>query len=288
MKRFLSIILIGSIVFTLAGCALFRDPTKSWEKAVAKQEAASKNVTLNEQKTVSQGRNYVYGVKLALDADPSTNRFHEVANILNSKALEVLGTPNMEEANALRIMVANLISTNQALIAKGNKQLAALDAQVIDLQNENSDLKSSLIRAQKRLLDVGTSNTSFASNWTGMMKIFWYAFYFIIAGFVIKILAAVVPPPYNSIIAIISIPLGLVMKMIKAFVPEATKAAGMVAETTYNNTKLALSHVVESIEEYKKDNPDETTKLATLLKENTSKEVTRPVITEVKKQMGYV
>lgn len=268
-------------------CALFRNPDKSWNKATDKLNAASSAINRNTSDIVDAGKGYVYGTKIALAADPSTNKFHEVATLLNDKAVETLGAPKIEEVDALRVLVSNLLSTNVALVAKGEKQLLTLDAKVIDLQNENLSLKKDLDKAEKKVIDIGTVNAGYASKWTSMIKIFWYAVYFVVTGFVIKIVAAVVPPPYNSIISIVSIPLGLIMKSIKAFVPEATKTAGVIAESTYNNTSLALKHVVEAIESHKKDNPVEAEKLGEYLKESTSKEVTRPIIYDIKKSLKF-
>lgn len=288
MKKFLNILIILCLVSVVSSCALFRNPDKAWENATSKVETATKAIDKNDTAILEKGKGYVYGTKIALAADPSTNKFHEVATILNDKAVETMGNPQLEEINSLRIMVANLLSDNTNLVVKGEKQLLSLDKKVIELQKENGLLQERLIRAEKKVIDVGTVNAGFASKWTSMIKIFWYAIYFIIAGFVIKIVAAVVPPPYNSIISIVSIPLGLVIKSIKSFVPEATKAAGVVTSEIYDNTKLALSHVVEAIEENKRDNPDSGANLAKYLKDVTSKEVTRPVITAIKKEMGYV
>ena len=287
VKKFFNIYLILSLSLIVSSCALFRNPDKSWNNAKSKLDNSVLAIQKNDNLIAEQGKAYIYGTKLALYADPSTNKFHEVATVLNDKAIETLGTPKMEEINMLRIMVANLLSTNSILSIKGEKQLQALDSKIINLQDENESLKLNLAKAEKKIIDVGTVNAGYASKWTSMIKIFWYAVYFVVAGFVIKIVAAVVPPPYNSIISIVSIPLGLVIKSIKAFVPEAIQTAGVVKESLYNNTKLALENVVAAVENHKKDNPQDAEKLAEYLKDTTSKELTRPIIYDIKRGLKF-
>jgi hypothetical protein len=286
MRKFLNIIIIASML-TFTSCALFRNPFKDWNKATDKQAQVEKKIEKNDDETVKKGINYVYANKLALDADPSTNKYHHVESMMTDKALLTLGPPTMQDENAIRLMVSNLLSEDKAIILKGEKQLAEMDAKVIYLQEQNSKLQDSLAKAEQKVLEVGKTNSGLAQKWADLVRYFWYVIYIIIAGFVIKILAAVVPPPYNSIISIISLPLGLVIKGIKAFVPEATEAAGVIASKTYENTQLALKHVVESIEEHKKNNPEEAKKLLAILTDTTSKEVTRPIIDATRKELGY-
>jgi hypothetical protein len=194
----------------------------------------------------------------------------------------------MEEVVYLKEMVNNLLNTNKNIILKGESQLADLDQAVINLQQENKKLKSTLESTQEKLISVGLVNAGYASKWTSLVKIFWWGVYLVIAVFAIKILSAVLPPPYNSIVGIVAVPIGLVIKGIQGMFPEAKKAAGVVAVGAYDNTKLALEHVITAIEEAKRDKPDMMKELTPYLKDNTSTEVTRPLITDVKRELGYV
>lgn len=288
-KYFLPLLL----VLTLAGCALFRNPDKAWTKATAKVEAVQAKIDANKDDTIEKGRNYVYGVKLALDADPSTNRSYQVAYLLNGKAIEVLGTPKMEDANALRAMVANLMATNRLVIERGQRQLAAMDEQVITLQKQNEQLVERLDKANDKLIAVGTENAGYASKWTTIVKFVWYAIYFVIAAFVFKILAVVVPPPYNSIFGIVDFVLGGIVRFVFKLAPKAMETAKVVTQ----DYKTGLEHVVTSIEDAKtkidaKNAPDGTqsaglTQLKTELKTNTDA-ITKTLINRTKEELGYI
>lgn len=272
----------------LVGCALFRDPTGSWNKATNKVEAVQSAINKNEDATTAAARTYVFATQEALNADPSTNRAHEVASDMNEKALVTLGPPSMQEVVYLKEMVKNLLATNTATILRGEEQLADLDAQVIKLQKENQKLQTNLEKAEAKVISVGTVNAGYASKWTAIVKVFWWIVYGFIAVIIIKVLSAVLPPPYNSIVSIIAVPIGLIIKGIQGCVPEAKKAAGVVAAGTYDNTKLALQNVIEAIEEAKRDKPHIVQEIVPYLKDATNKEITRPLITDVKREMGYV
>lgn len=286
MKLF-NILILAAMLSLGTGCVLFRNPDKSWDKATAKQVAVENKIQKNENKQLQEGRNYVYATKLALEADPNTNQFHAIETKLNDKAGVVLGPPTMEDENALRVMVANLLSTNQSLIAKGEKQLAERDARVIDLQQENAALRGKLEKAEAKVIEVGTTNAAYASSWTTLMKFVWGAIYLVIGVFVIKLLAVVLPPPYNSIVGLIAVPIGIITKALHAFVPEAKKTAGVVASQVYDNTKLTLEHIITAFEEAKTRKPDVMKELSPFLKEETSSEISRPLITDIKRELGY-
>lgn len=284
--------LVFSIIFvillSLVGCALFRNPTASWDKATQKVEQVQNKIDTNKDNQTEVARQYVYSTHLALRADPSTNVAHDVAVDFNDKAVATLGTPEMAEIIQLRAMVNNLLSTNKALVVRGEKQAQALDQQLIELQTENGALMMKLDKAEKKVIEVGTTNAGYASKWTSLVKIFWWIVYGFIAVFVIKILSAVLPPPYNSIVSIVAVPIGLVVKAIHGIFPEAKAAAGVVAVKTYDNTKLALEHIITAIEEAKRDKPEVVAQVVPYLKNETSVEVTRPLITDVKRELGYV
>jgi len=282
------LLIIVMVVPMLSGCAMFRNPLGSWNKATDKADAAAAEVQKNEDKQVDSARNYVYGTQLALEANPQTNRATEVASSLNERAMLTLGPPEMESALKLQAMVDNLLSTNKAIILKGEKELANMDAQIVDLQKENASLQLKLDKAEQKVESIGQVNAGLAQKWASLVKIFWWIVYGVIAVFVIKILSVVLPPPYNSIVSIIAVPIGLVIKGIHGIVPEAKKAAGVIAEGTYNNTKQTLQHIITAIEEAKRDKPETVKEIVPYLQQETSSEVSKPLITDVKRELGYV
>jgi hypothetical protein len=242
---FLTICMIISSL--LVGCALFRDPTGSWNKATDKVEAVQKAIDKNEDARTTAARNYVYATQVVLKDDPSTNRHHEVASDLNEKALVTLGPPSMADVVYLQAMVKNLLATNTAIIIRGEQQLAELDNTVIALQKANAKLQLNLEKAEQKVLDVGTTNAGFASKWTTLMKFFWWIVYAFVGAIIIKILAVLVPAPYNSFFGIIDYVIGGFIRFIFKLAPKAMETAKVVG-TEY---KVAMEHVVTSIEDAK-------------------------------------
>ena len=257
-KNFFPILLMVILVATAPGCALFKNPFKSWTKAETKVETTQKAVATNQEEIVKQGKNYVYATKLALDADTSTNQVHDVEVQLNDKAIATLGTPTMDQIVVLQAMVKNLLSTNQILVAKGEKQLAAQDAMVANLQSVNSELLGKLDVATKKLTEVGTTNAGLAQKWNDVVKVFWWIVYAFIFVAVIKVLAVVLPPPYNSIVGIIAVPIGLFTKLIHSLVPEAKAVAGVVSSEYKTTTEQLLT----AIQKLKDANPTQHTEIS--------------------------
>lgn len=285
--RLLNITLISALLLFNTSCVFFRNPDKAWNKAVDKTELVQDKIQKNEDSQLQQGRNYVYATKVALELDPSTNQFNNVETTLNDRAGIVLGQPSVEDAVTLRTMVENLLSTNQTLVAKGEKQLATQDKKIIALQEANVSLQTQLDKANAKVIEVGDTNAVYASHWTSLTKIFWGIIYLVIGVFIIKLLAVVLPPPYNSIVGLIAVPIGLVTKALHAFVPEAKKTAGVIATGVYDNTKSTLKQIIAAIEEAKNRKPEVGEELKPFLKDETNREVSRPIIEQIKQELGY-
>lgn len=284
MKQFFNILLLSAILFGGSGCALFRNPTKSWTKATTNVEEKQKALDANQDATVEQSKNYVYATKLALQADPATNRYHEVETKLNDRAVATLGTPQMEEIVKLEAMVKNLLSTNQQIIIKGEKQLAEQDSVVKDLQSENTDLKAQLGDAQEKLVKVGTTNAGLAQKWATVMKIFWWCVYGAIFIVVIKVLAVVLPPPYNSIVGIIAMPIGIITKLLHSLVPEAKAVAGVVSA----EYKTGTQDLVSIIQKLKESHPELRKEIGDAVYAGTDSTTSAVAINKAKSDLGIV
>ena len=284
MNRIICIVLMLGLMWGGTGCALFRNPSKSWDKATAKAEVAQNKVDANEKAQIEKGKGYVYATKLALDADPSTNRFHEVESLLNDKALVTLGNPTMEEENALRLMVSNLLSTNQQLVVKGHKELAAKDAEVIALQQQNATLQTSLDKANEKVIAVGTTNAGLAQKWATVMKIFWWCVYGVIFIIVVKVLAVVLPPPYNSIVGIIAMPIGVITKLLHSLVPEAKAVAGVVSA----EYKTGTQDLVAIIQKLKETHPELRKEISDAVYAGTDSTTSAIAINKAKSDLGIV
>lgn len=284
MNRIICIVLLLGIMYGGSGCALFRNPLKSWTKAETKVEEKQKKIDTNQDAITDQGKNYVYATKLALQADPSTNVYHKVETQLNDKAVATLGPPDMAEIVRLEAMVNNLLSTNQALVTQGQKQLATQDALVVNLQTQRDSLQGQLDTAQAKLTKVGTENAGLAQKWATLVKIFWWIIYGIIFVFVIKILAVVLPPPYNSIVGIIAMPIGIVTKLLHSLVPEAKAVAGVVSA----EYKTGTQDLVSIIQKLKEAHPELRKEIGDAVYAGTDSTTSAIAINKAKSDLGIV
>ena len=284
MKKFIQISLIAAMLMTLTGCALFRNPLAGWAKATTKVESVQQKQDANQDALVEKGKNYVYGTKLVLDADPSTNVYHSLATEFNDKAIATLGTPTMDQITMLQTMVKNLLSTNTQLIIKGEKQLASMDAKVADLQEVNKELDQQLNKANQKLEAVGTANAGLAQKWANVVRWVWYFIYGAIFVAIIKVLAVVLPPPYNSIVGLIAVPFGLVSKLIHSLIPEAKAVAGVVSE----NYKTATEDLVSTIQKLKDAHPELHKEISATVLASTDSNTSAVAINDAKTSVGLV
>ncbi len=267
------------LILCLSSCST---PIGKFFSKTKKVEDVKRDISKNEDKTVEVGKTYIYGADYTLSLDPNPNRYNEVAKGFTQRSLLTLGNPSMEEANELREIVKNLISTNQSLIIKGQKALAEKDEKVADLQKENNELLEKLGVQEAKLNAVNAENAKLATTWKRITSSFWWIVWIVVIGFVLSILGKVLPPPYNSIAMIVAAPVGLVIRFFIGLLPSAKKAAGVVAEKTHEESQSALEKLVLSINELKKQNPKAFEELSPILKDKTT-DATRTKIDEIKK-----
>ena len=90
-----------------------------------------------------------------------------------------------------------------------------------------------------------------------------YAF---VGMFILRIVSAACPPPYNNIAQVIAIPFTWVIHLFKMLIPEAIHVAGWV-ESEY---KVATSDLVNAIHEIKSSNPTLHSDISSIVASNTS------------------
>lgn len=252
MKKILLFSVLLAVLGVSTGCVLFRNPMKNLANANAKIEKTENKIDVNTDKIIEQGRKYVYATKISLELDPSTNKLHELASDFNEKALITLGNPSMEAIVVLREMVDNLISTNKSLVAQGEVKLKELDKTIIKLQTEKTGLETLLTEAQNKYEKVAKENSGLAQNWARIMKIFWGVIYLIVGTFILRLISAILPPPYSSISFLFSIPISLITKVLHGFAPEAKEMAGVVSK----EYKDATQQLVATLQNLKDLHPE--------------------------------
>ena len=283
MKRVICILLILIISSSITGCSVFKNPKNSWDKANAKVVKTEQKLTANDKEIINQAKQYIFAADISLKADKNPNKNSIIAESFADRAILTLGPPTMDESSVLRTMVNNLLATNKQIVAKGERQLANLDAQLADLQNINNKLQETLNTAEAKVFRIGETNSAMANKWNMLMRVFWWTVYAIIAAFVIKILSIILPPPYNSVFGIVDYILGGLIRFIFKLAPKAMETAKVV-KVDY---QTALNHVVTSIEDVKAKNPLSSSPLINELKSNTD-ENSKKLITQTKQNLGYI
>ncbi|MEK6879992.1 MAG: hypothetical protein AABY22_10310 [Nanoarchaeota archaeon] len=280
-KLFLVYVLI---IFTGLFCSSCQSPMFKWLKTEKNVQETKQNISKNKDNTVDAAKGYIYGANYSLKLDPNPNKYSEVAEKFTERATDVLGPPQLEEIIILKQIVNDLLSTNQSIIIRGEKELAEKDSQAINLQQENQELKEELTENEAKRDKVSFTNASLANKWVSIKRIFWWIVWAFIGITLLRIFSAIVPPPWNSVGFIVDYIFGGLIRGIFAILPKAKDTAKVVNQE-YNTT---LSHIVEAIQEVKNKDNDTFKKLEPYLKDVTNKEVSRPLIEKTKQNLGYI
>lgn len=285
MKRsVINLLCVFPLIFFILGC---QTPIgKFFSKSSDVQEVKNK-IVQNDNSQVDKAKGYVYGADISLKLDPQPNKYSDTAQKFTDRARLTLGEPSMLEATQLREIVKNLVSTNEALQLKGEKDLAFKDKEVMNLQSKNLELEGKLAIQQKKLDEVNQENAKLATTWKKITTGFWWIVWIIGIGFVINTIGHALPPPYNNIAAIIGLPIGFLIKLISGLVPSAKNFAGTVATQTYSESKDTLEKLVLAIEDIKKKKPDLFAAIEPTLKDKTT-EQNRAVILDIKKDYSLI
>lgn len=275
-------LLAFSIFFV--GC---QTPIGKWFKAEKSVETTKKEIVKTDDSLNRKVIEYIYGADFTLSLAP-TNRYVEVAKGFTERGLATSGYPSLEETLQLKQIVQDLLSTNRAERIKGEKALADKDEIIIELQQQKVDLNERLVAKEEKLAAVNAENAKLATTWKKITTGFWWIIWIFVIGFVLSILGKILPPPYNSIAAIVAAPIGLFVRILQGIAPSIRSFAGVVPSVTHDATQLTLEKLVLSIEELKKTKPSAFAELEPILKNKTDAETTRPQINAIKQDYGLV
>lgn len=282
MKKYLfSCILIFSLLFT--GC---KTPISQWFKASKSVETTKKEIVKTDDAIMKKVTEYLYGADFTLSLAP-TNRYTEVAKNFTERGLVTGGYPSMAETLILQKIVKDLVSTNQEIVLRGEKALKVKDQEVIDLQVQNKELQEKLSKQEEKLATVNAENAKLANTWKKITTGFWWILWILGIGFVLNVICHALPPPWNNIAAIIGLPIGLLIKIIKGLVPSAISFGGVVSDTVHKQSQDTLEKLVLAIEEIRKNDPDTFKNIEPVLKDKTTPE-TRSKIIDIKKDYGMI
>lgn len=283
-------VLVGLVSLLLAftmGCGTF-SPLRIFKRAEKKVDQTEKKIDDNHRKLDEKSKGYVYASDFSLSLDPAPNPFSKTAKEFTERSLLVTGNPDTESALVLRKLVNDLLSTNAIIRADAEKRLQEKDKEVIALEKDLNKLTADLDRANEKFKKVSEENTVLGQKWYNLWKWVKIIGITILVGFILSIVASALPPPYNSIVAIVSAPVGILIRFIIGAIPKIADFAHTVSKTTYEQTKAVSHDLVDVIQQFKETHPQTfDSHLEPLLKEVTSKEISRPKIEEIKKELGY-
>jgi len=270
VKRTLSFI-VGLVL--LVGCSNF---TRKAATATAKVEAAQKAEATLDAKKVGAAKTYVYGAGEAL-RNPVAGA--PVASGLVRRAAQTLGPPTMEDAQTMDRIVSGLLSEEQTARKAAESRLAILDARVVGLERQLVAAQKVTERAEEKRDGVLGQAAVFADKHLAARR--WVLL--LVAGF----LAIILLPPMLRIAALFAGgPLGGALASVAGSfasgitkaVPGALAKAGAVAAAEHAKLQKAFDAVVVSVERAKRADPGIKPVLRSILQDETSREVERPLI----------
>lgn len=276
----LYLVLICLVLF-LSGC-LFRMPTTKNEKAEKKVEEAQKKIDQNLNAQTDKSKGYFWGSGYSLAQETNPTPAVKVAKELNDKGMAIIGPPPVSEINEFKSIVDRLLSNQEKLQESARRDLASKDNEIISLQNKVKYLESNLDKKEADRKELAAENARYANVWVFVKR----AFYWVVIGIgsllVLRVVCAVVPPPYNSIGHIVDFVAGGIGRIVFGVFSKAKDAAGVVAKDTFNLTEGALVDLVQAINEVKKERRDVFDEvLAPKLDNHTDKDTTRKLIKDL-------
>lgn len=278
------IFVILPLLLLLNGCFSPLDLFRRAEKKVDKAEQA---IAHNKDETIEQARGYIFAADYALGLDPLPSKFSMVGKSMTQRSLTTLGPPSMEAVLEYQKIINGLVSSNAVLVKKAEAALREKDAEVIGLQTRLNELEGKLSVAEREKDRLAEKHALMANKWSSLVKwIKWIVggfLFFFVGGFLLKV-AAVAMPALGPVASIIDSVLGGVGKMVFRISGDTAKKAAGVVDETYKDT---LSDLVEAVQEIKTKQPETFAKIEPILKDKTSKNITRPVINKVKAELGH-
>lgn len=279
--KYLACYIIAS--FILIGCA---NPFKSTLKKEDKIQSTKNNIHEVEYKQTDLSSGYVYAANIALKYDTNPNKYTEIAKDLTDKSLLITGLPNAKEALDFKKIVEGKISTNSVDNAFAEKLLKEKDEKIISLEKNVVNLQKKLDNQEESFKKDAEKNAQDAQLMATIRRYFRIAIISILALFGLRI-ASIFVPAIAPLGMILDSFVGGAFKTVAHALPKAKEVAGVVSKEAYELSEKTLGHLVEAIEEAKKD-PTVKEKLKPILLDITNKEETRPKILEIKKDLGYI
>lgn len=257
MKKLCCFLLILMVSLTFVGCF---SPISRHDSSLAKVEKYEKQIESQQLISSELGAQYVHGADYALSLETNKTPVVEVAKQLTERSVVALPSLTASNQFQVRTMVDNLVSTDEAINAKGRLALLTKDRRLSVAQEKIKALEDKLEAAESRFRDVTQENAAMANRWYTMIKWIKIVIWTVIICIVLRIITVVLPPPYNSIGYIFDYIIGGFYKIVSKLFSAANTAAGVVN----SNVKTAFVGVLEGVQNAKNKIYNEDIETSTL------------------------
>lgn len=271
MKRKHCLFFLAIMGLVFLGCQSSQEKqTKNTEKQIKLQS----QLQTNQNQQVEQVRNWDFATGYALESETNPSAPVKLAKEFNLRSRAILGLPPQKEILAYQQMVKDLLSTNAALVARGQKELKKRDNTVDALQQENNVLSTQMEKLRAKIDTDYKAASVKADKWERLVgwvqRICWCLGGFVGVMVLINVLAFVpqFAPIMGPVARIANGLTGGVFGMIGSvimgiFGEHATKAAGVVPvadhkalQTEKDDNENALGALLEKVQALKVANPD--------------------------------
>jgi cell shape-determining protein MreC len=278
MKKIkLLFIMLLSFGILTNGCSFVRGTkqnTKTQDqlnKIELKADATKDAILQNDKNKIIQAAIYSTGVKYSLNQVVNASAPVNTALKLNDRVLSIVGSPDLDEVIKIQKIVDLMNSAVKEEALKGQKLLTAKDAEIIELQKENTalqtkheaqlnDFKNAAKVAAKQsdekqtTLDQMSGNMGFNAIWWGLKHLFWSCLtYLLIFGIIFLLLRvfASTNPIAGAIFGIFNAIASGFISIIKGLTPKAISISNLVHEDEHLKYKNTLDKIVDTIETLK-------------------------------------
>ena len=267
------------ILLITSGCWGPLSKNNRAERAVEKSKIA---LDKNRDDQIDKSKGYFWGSGYSLSQITNPPAEVKVAKDLNDKGMAIVGPPSIQEINEFKSIVDRLLSDNEKIRAEAQLDLRAKDGEIISLQSRLVGLEKKVEEKESERKEIAAENAKYANTWVNIKRIFYWGLWIAIGVMVLRVVCAVVPPPYNSIGYAVDFVFGGIGKIIFGVFSKAKEAAGVVSKQTYDLSQAALVDVVGAINEIKRGDPELfETVLKPKLDNHTDKDTTRIFIKDL-------
>lgn len=310
-----SLILLLLISFTTTSCTTVK-------KIFGKSASAEKNQVdkingIINKKTGNDGKKLDEVSVLASGTDYALNKVTNkelpviVAKDINRRVMSLVGKPNLEAEKEMWKTVDQLTSELIKEREQGEQSLLIKDNEIISIQKQAKILDDNKTKEINKYMKLAESTAVLADTrkaelddyqgwfglkavgkglWQFVKSIAWFlgigAVLFLILRF-----ASVSNPIAATIFGVFSMIGGYCIKCIQLFIPKAVEFSGHIATSAYNESKLLLSKIVDSIESIKQiqksTGKDITLKEVLIELDKTLDASEKSIIDNIKKDLGY-